>query len=376
MIFKEIHIPQSPGVFDIEIKGSKIIGVTRSDPSVKGVQFDKKVMVFPGLINMHDHLAMNFFTPFRSKRYRNYIEWSADLHEHNTERIQHSKKLSDTEKMLVGELKNLLCGFTSVCDHESEKGETKVLQSFTAYNYLHSTQRDHHWQIKLNTTINKLPWIVHVGEGSGDGVENEVDQLMKWNLLRRKIIAVHGISMTENQSRRVAGLIWCPGSNFYLYGKTADTDLLKKLGKKVFFGSDASLTGDPNIWNHIRLAMDLIGSKKAVYEMLTTNPASYFTSLQRSATIQTGSEADLAFAFMKEGNFLDSFYCINPADIMIVVKGGIVIKASHETTVVKDHLTPVKALGISSLIDKKIGNPWNLIADYPYIDKELNLTMS
>ena len=373
MIFKEIHVPNSPDAFDIEIKGSEIVRIDKSNPSVKGISFGKKAMVFPGLINMHDHLAMNYFPPYKIRQYRNYIEWSAELHERNTERIKSAQKLSISEKAMFGELKNLLCGFTSVCDHEADPAPTKVLQSFTAYNFLHSTQRGHRWQLKLNTTMNKLPWIIHVCEGHGDGVEDELNQLMKWNLLRRKIIAVHGISMAENQAGRVEGLIWCPYSNLYLYDKTADAGLIKKLGKKVFFGTDSTLTSDANIWNHIRWAIDQIGSTKAVYEMLTTNPAAYFTSLKRSATIQSGGEADLVFAVMKEGNYWDSFYGINPSDIMVVMKGGKVIKASQEAKVMTDQLTPVKAMGITSFSDKRLGTPWSLMSDFSYMKQELNM---
>lgn len=173
MIFKEIHILHSSRVFDIEIKGAKIVNLTKSHLVMKGVQFSKKVMVLPGLINMHDHLAVDFFPPFKIAQYHNYIEWPAALHEHNTVRILCSQKLSNPEKTLFGELKNLFCRFTSVCDHESKASDTKVLQSLTAYNYLHSTQRHHHWPVKLNTTVNKLSCIVHVSEGYGDGVENK-----------------------------------------------------------------------------------------------------------------------------------------------------------------------------------------------------------
>ena len=78
------------------------------------------------------------------------------------------------------------------------------------------------WRIKLNLIFNKLPFVIHLGEGSGETVENEVNKLFKWNLFKRKIIAVHGISLNTNHADKLAALIWCPDSNLFLYNKTAN----------------------------------------------------------------------------------------------------------------------------------------------------------
>ena len=37
-------------------------------------------LVFPGLVNSHDHLDFNLFPQLGERKYEHYAEWGADLH--------------------------------------------------------------------------------------------------------------------------------------------------------------------------------------------------------------------------------------------------------------------------------------------------------
>ena len=47
----------------------------------------RDVIVFPGLVNAHDHLEFNLFPFLANRRYTNYKEWSSDIHINNKNEI-------------------------------------------------------------------------------------------------------------------------------------------------------------------------------------------------------------------------------------------------------------------------------------------------
>lgn len=256
MTITNLDLPFENWKNDISIEGNRISDISASNHDRGKIHLGDAI-AFPGLVNMHDHLAMNLYPSFKSKTYRNYIEWSADLHHSNREIIEKIKIIPSKVLGCYGELKNLLSGFTTVSDHENTTTRTKVIDGFTDYNYLHSIQRHKNWRRKLLLTFNNKPWMTHLNEGFQDAVNDEVKVPKKWNILRRKIIAIHGISLSSEHLSSLYGLIWCPGSNKFLYEKTIDIDLIKGSQNSVFFGTDSTLTGSPNLW--IILEMPVTG---------------------------------------------------------------------------------------------------------------------
>ena len=59
---------------------------------------------------------------------------------------------------------------------------------------LHSTQLEKKLKLKLNNPFAKtFPFVIHIGEGTNEKSHEEINELIKWNFLKRKIIGVHGI---------------------------------------------------------------------------------------------------------------------------------------------------------------------------------------
>src|ERR1700747_2757751 len=50
-------------------------------------------IVFPGLINSHDHLDFNLFPRLGNKRYNSYVEWGKDIHKHDKQVIDKVQKI-------------------------------------------------------------------------------------------------------------------------------------------------------------------------------------------------------------------------------------------------------------------------------------------
>lgn len=286
----------------------------------------KDALAFPGLFNAHDHLEFNLFPRLSSKIYRDYLEWGNDIHRLYSIEINTTLNIPIDLRMKFGMIKNLFNGITSVIHHGSNsiRKSDQIINVFGSYNYLHSVSLEKNWRIKLNMRSNKLPFIIHLGEGSGETIENEINKLFKWNLFKRKIIAVHGISINANLADKLAALIWCPDSNLFLYKKTANIiELKNKI--PILFGSDSNLTSDPNFWNHIRTAraMNALNDEELI-NSITWLPGELL-NVKVTGKIKNGYLADIVVVKKKNENNYDAFFNINPEDILLIIREGKVI---------------------------------------------------
>jgi len=286
----------------------------------------KDALAFPGLFNAHDHLEFNLFPRLGSKYYRDYLEWGNDIQKLYSKEIDAALKIPVELRMKFGMIKNLLNGITTVMHHgnKSIKKSDQIINVIDSYNYLHSISLEKNWRIKLNLIFNKLPFVVHLGEGIGDVIENEVNKLFKWNLFKKKIIAVHGISLNINHLDNLAALIWCPDSNLFLYNKTANIIELKNR-MPVLFGSDSNLTSDPNFWNHIRTAraINALNDEELINSM--TSLPGELLNVKDIGKIKNGCRADIVVVKKKSENHYDAFFNINPEDILLIIRSGKII---------------------------------------------------
>lgn len=326
MLFKNIHFPGQDILRDILTHQDKIVGVGQGLPAAKNepiVEFSNAI-AFPGLINSHDHLEFNLFPRLGHRIYSNYAEWGEDIHIKHEPLIRAINNIPLDLRARWGEYKNLLNGVTTVVNHGKKLpvgdnliGVVQTVQS------LHSLRGERNWRYHVNLPHKKYKALVmHVGEGSDPVSRREIDRLINWNLLNRKLVGVHGIAMSERQAASFSALVWCPDSNIFLYNKTADVDLLRQR-TNILFGTDSTLTSSWNIWEQIRLArQQQLLDDRQLFESLTTTPAETW-ELKELGSLGKGKQADLVIAKTKNypGDW-DSFYGLNPEDILLVLREG------------------------------------------------------
>jgi len=315
MILNNVTTLTGEGPVNIQIKNGKIRPV--SGPTADAIQltFDN-ALIFPGLVNSHDHLDFNLFPQLGDRIYNNYTEWGTYIHENYKEEISAVLKVPLALRTSWGIYKNLLCGVTTVVNHGERLNISDGLINVEQCHSLHSVKFEKSWKIKLNNPLKrKLPVVIHVGEGSDRQSNREIDELINWNLLNKKLIGVHGVAMTEKQAQKFEALIWCPVSNYFLLNKTARADQLKN-HTTILFGTDSTLTGNWNIWEHIRLARKT--------KMLTDSEL--YNSLHLNAAVtQTNTSNKPAFVVVKKREWetpFESFFSTGPADILLVVHDG------------------------------------------------------
>jgi cytosine/adenosine deaminase-related metal-dependent hydrolase len=326
MILHDACLVDRPGSWNILVKNGRIISIYEGnvhDPEEK-VHWDANgCLAIPGFINAHDHLDFNVFPQLGAGHYHNYREWGPRVQKENQELVKKVLQIPQSIRTRWGMYKNLLNGFTTVINHGATlKIEDPLVDVFQEYESLHSPGFEKKWKRKLNNPFKlKIPVVIHAGEGIDETASGELGSLLKFNFFKRQVIVVHGVAMNTRQAENFKGLVWCPASNMFLFGKTADVpQLLDKT--TVVFGTDSTLTSSWNAWEQFRLALKtaMIPSSELL-NMLGTNAVKLF-GLKDKGVIREGSWADL-FLIKNDKDIFEN----NPEDIQMVIKKGEVLVA-------------------------------------------------
>lgn len=320
MVLNDVKLMGRPGVFNIGIDGARISFIS----DTPFAEFDDRVQLylehaqaFPGLINSHDHLNFDLFPQLGYQTYNNYVEWGDHIHQSHKQEIQRVLNVPAAIRAKWGMYKNLICGVTTVVDHGPKHNVDEPLISiYYRCQNLHSVRRESSWRSQLNNPMKiYTPAVIHVGEGIDKASANEIDELIRWNILQRDLVGVHGVAMTAEQARHFRALVWCPATNYFLLNRTAPVDILRS-ATTILFGTDSTLTAHWDIWDHIRLARKTgLLSEEELYRALTTNAAA--TWELNSGTIAEGRDADIMI--VKPGV---SFFDVKPQDILLVIQRG------------------------------------------------------
>lgn len=326
MLLNNVRLIPDKGLVDIRLNAETISQVSQHNvkdkPEELTINFENAI-AFPGLINSHDHLDFNCFPPMGKGNYKNYTEWARHIHERYEDEMNAVLKIPVALRTKWGIYKNLLAGVTTVINHGDVLNIADSLITVKQkFQNLHSVGFQKNWKWKLNNVfkINQL-CVIHTGEGVDEKAEDEIDELLKWNLLKRKLVGIHAVAMNSYQAKRFSAIVWCPESNKFLLNKTAEIKTLKD-HTDVLFGTDSTLTGNWNIWQHLRLARDMQQvSDEKLFEMITTTPAKIWG--MNNGEIAAGKQADIVIAKGGPGIYQwDDFYSTDPAGILIVIHKG------------------------------------------------------
>ncbi|HEY4935102.1 MAG TPA: amidohydrolase family protein, partial [Puia sp.] len=311
---------------NIAVSGEQIMAIgagnISNDADPIQIQFTSAT-VFPGLINSHDHLDYNCFPILGQRKFINYTEWGKYIHKTYKDYIDAILKIPQNLRTDWGMYKNLLAGITTVVHHGSYlKIENPLINIYQEPQNLHSVKFEKNWKWKLNNPLLKnKDCVIHAGEGSDKQSSDEIDQLLKFNFLKRNLVGVHGVAMNTVQAKKFKGLIWCPESNRVLLNKHAHIAALKAHIPMVF-GTDSTLTGNWNIWHHLRLARSLHQvTDTELFGMITSSPANLWDL--NKGELKADKDADLIVVKKKGGiQTWNDVFKTNPEDILLILHKG------------------------------------------------------
>jgi cytosine/adenosine deaminase-related metal-dependent hydrolase len=289
----------------LRVQGSRIAAVDAAPEKSDLVVDLKGDRLLPGLINAHDHLQLNNLPAHKSPRfYRHARDWIAevDARRRADPQFEAGVAVERDERLLLGGIKNLLSGVTTVAHHDP------LYPFLTHRDCPISVVRDYGWSHSLyidgeedvadsyRSTPMDWPWIVHAAEGLDDEAANEFQRLDALGCLGSNTLLVHGIALDRSQRTRLmsvgAGLIWCPSSNMCLFGKSAEVrELVAR--NRVALGTDSRLSGARDLLDELKVASELAGLDQATLQSLVTETGAALLRLSDRGALRPGLRADL-----------------------------------------------------------------------------------
>ena len=129
--------------------------------------------------------------------------------------------------------------------------------------------------------------------------------------------------MDERQAAGFRGLVWCPDSNYFLLGQTAEVRELKNK-TKIAFGTDSTLTSSWFARDHFNCALKSGHVNEVeLFEMLTKNAVDLF-GLNDTGSLKEGMKADIVIL-----NKNHQLFEHGPEDIQLTFHKGKIVEADE-----------------------------------------------
>lgn len=292
-------------------------------------------LVFPGLINAHEHLQVNNVPPLPGDAtFPNSYAWIEAFRSHFADPALVAALAEPKERRLRhGALKNLLAGVTFVAHHDPWH------PALDAQDFPVTLLRNHGWSYTLNgpdygppvqlsfaTTPSGHPWMIHLAEGTDDVAASELDQLDSLGCLAANTVLIHGVGMGKRDIERViavgAAVIWCPGSNRRLLGRTLDPRRLHAAGR-LAIGSDSRLSGERDLLVELRNEMLSGELGPSALLALATECAARVLHLPRRGRLDVGYAGDVVIVEDRGGHEVNGLIGRDRADLRAVVRDGV-----------------------------------------------------
>ncbi len=368
----------------VVIKGQKIVDILTSGqplPTGTGVVYlpsktgKSDLVITPGLINSHNHLAYNTAHVYRDlPLYENTYQWRDEKY-YDTH-IQLPKRLLGDTALDTSELglKPTATGdhtveLEGIIGRYSEAKELAGATTTTQGSYFGSTVHNGYGshlvrnmdsnaftskkrisQTALGVLVKTFDprevvakmdrgeldaWLVHLAEGTDQESRDEFDCLKSMGLVRKELMLIHGTGLSDAQLAEMgkvgAKLVASPLDNLLYYGHSADIKTAWQKGVNVSIGSDWSPAGSKNLLVELkvldRLNQQVWGnyfSTRDMVQMVTTNPADAIGWTKYVGRLQVGLYADIA-VFTKQTASTDPYRSVIDAterDVRLVLVGG------------------------------------------------------
>jgi 5-methylthioadenosine/S-adenosylhomocysteine deaminase len=337
---------------------SHITGAGRSVP--KGFETAPVVdvgssLVFPGLIDLHNHLAYNTLPlwtepsrpsdkPFLhhnswpgSKSYAPDVTWPA-----------YTFITASPEELLAYAETRAIAGGTTTIQGSPPKNRPR--DGWVVRNAEDETWGTHNANLVYASTLTLKPadlatqaahmkkgssFIYHCSEGQVDSVvAQEFRDAQSAGCLQERFIAVHCNAVEPKAFatwRKHGAVVWSPFSNMWLYGSTTDVPAAIEAGLTLCLGSDWGPSGTRSVLGELkvaRLVSDARGwglSDSDLVRMVTTNPGDVLARpwKRQIGRLQPGAVADVLV--IRAAARVDPFRALVNArerDVDLVVIGG------------------------------------------------------
>ena len=292
-------------------------------------------LIFPGLINAHEHLQINTVPPLpQGAPFPNSYAWIAAFQKHFADpRVVAALHVPKASRIRHGALKNLLAGTTCVAQHDPWHADMDrddfpidLLREFGWSYTLAGPGYGPPVKESFDATPSHWPWMIHLAEGTDATARGELAELDRLGCLAANSVLIHGVGMSEADIDRVidagASVVWCPGSNQALLGRTLDPRRLCAAGR-LMLGSDSRLSGARDLLEELRGVVDQHGlSARQLLSLVTSEPARLL-GLREHGHLAPGARANFVIVADRGGDEARSLVGIGRGQLRAVVRGGL-----------------------------------------------------
>ena len=299
-------------------------------------------LVFPGLLNAHDHLGLNAFPrPDSGGPYASAYAWIEALQPVlSSPPFQAVRRIDEAIRTRHGALKNLLSGVTTVAHHDPwlpvMGDETFPVRVVVPYGWCHSMRLAGTYGPTIRESFAGTPpgarWFLHLAEGTDAEAEGELGRLDAIGILEAletlgpATVLIHGVGLSAAGVARVlaagAGVVWCPASNLRVLGATLDPRSLLAAGR-LALGTDSRLSGASDLLEELRVARDASGLPAADLLRLVTEQAAAVLGVPSAGHLGPGAVADLVVVRDIDGDPREALIGLPRSSLRAVVLGGV-----------------------------------------------------
>ena len=316
---------------------------------------DTKGTIYPGLIDLHDHLSYNALQLWDvPKKYSNRDQWAqGDTYRKLV--TGPMKVLAHTPKYVPAvvryvEAKCLVGGTTTaqgialssfsgiqrfykgIVRNVEQTDEDDLPEASTHIADVEAKDREKF--LKRLKSLDCL--LLHLSEGTDDAAREHFLALQgpdgKW-AVTGSLAGIHCVALQKEDfevlAEAGASMVWSPLSNMLLYGATADVSEARKAGVLAALGPDWSPSGSKNLLGELkfaRLVDRTDGGALSDYDLIalaTRNPAKILGWDRALGTVEPGKRADLLVVSGAGGDGHAHLFECGEHDVELVVVNGV-----------------------------------------------------
>ncbi|MBA2496911.1 MAG: amidohydrolase family protein [Acidimicrobiia bacterium] len=360
--------------------------------------------IYPGLVDLHNHLAYNFLPLWRAPKTEPYTsrhQWpgAATYGREVSQPAEAMKEAAAAATLRYAEVRAVVGGVTSI------QGSPQLKKEFVGWmvrNIEKQTFPDLDNPVifqaviqadtqtltavgeKLGTTKS---FIYHLAEGTDPKLNGEYRDLRKAKCVHERLIAIHATALGATEygqwATKPGTIVWSPFSNLWLYGDTTDVVEARRQGILVCLGSDWGPSGTRNLLGELKVAalwnekhLDKAFTPHELCEMATANPGD---ALARSwgrqvGRLRPGALADLMVTATRQGDAYRNLLNASERHVRLVVSQGhpvygnrALMKAAGAT-----NLESIRVAGTERTISMRL--PADQQPDDPMASAEVNMS--
>jgi 5-methylthioadenosine/S-adenosylhomocysteine deaminase len=305
--------------------------------------------IYPGLIDLHNHLAYNcvglWIAP-RDTPYTSRNQWP-DAPTYKPQISHPAAALGQVAGRAVlkwVELKALVGGVTAI------QGSAKLDRPYEGW-LVRNVELETFGSGKktINQSVRTLAgpdfepvrkrmeqgnaFLYHLSEGTDDKLLVEYRDLREHDCLTPHLVGIHSTALGEAEFRewgaKGGSVVWSPFSNLWLYAGTTDVAAATDAGLTVCLGADWAPSGSKHLLGelkvadlHNREALNGHFSAEQLVRMATSNPADAVGWSEEAGRLIKGTFADLLVVASADGDPYRTLIEATEPDVQLVCVGG------------------------------------------------------